>query len=240
MTLAVATIAVVSSCGADKDSAGLEYMPDMYRSAAIEPYVDYGEIREQRHEDLKMKISALVPPRGTVPYYGTDSTKVALNLPYFRLANVTFKESHGMYDADLTTTDEYAAAANDANMLKLTDENKEAIFKKGKEIYASKCAHCHGEKGDGEGPMVKSGAFTGAAVLTGLTISDGQMFYSIYYGKGMMGAHGPILSKEEIWTTIHYIKKLQNADYGTADAAPEMPEGDEMEADGNNDNPPTE
>ena len=35
----------MSSCSSDPDSPGKEYMPDMYRSPAIEPYVDYGEIR---------------------------------------------------------------------------------------------------------------------------------------------------------------------------------------------------
>ena len=69
---AVSTI-MLGSCGADPDSAGFEYMPDMYRSSAIEPYVDYGEIKGRENAELKMKLSAKVPPFGTIPYYGTDS-----------------------------------------------------------------------------------------------------------------------------------------------------------------------
>ncbi len=214
LSVVVAGVAVMSSCSADKDSAGLEYMPDMYRSAAIEPYVDYGEIREVTHDDLKVRLSAMVPPSGTIPFYGTDSMTVALNLPYHRLANTSFKLSHGMYDAELTDVNEYEAAAADGNMIKLTEENVEGIFAKGKELYNVNCAHCHGDKGDGNGPMVESGAYVGAAVLTSLEISDGQMFYSIYYGKGQMGAHSSILNKEEIWTVIHYINKLKDGSYG--------------------------
>ena len=44
------------------------------------------------------------------------------------------------------------------------------------------------------------------------------MFYSIYYGKGMMGAHGSILNKKEIWSIVHYIRRLQDANYGKFDA----------------------
>ena len=58
------------ACSKDPDSAGLEYMPDMYRSPAIEPYVDYGEIREQEKIELKMQLSALTPPSFTIPYLG--------------------------------------------------------------------------------------------------------------------------------------------------------------------------
>lgn len=216
--LAVSTL-ILGSCTADADSSGLEYMPDMYRSPAIEPYVDYGEIRGRENTDAKMKLSALVPPFGTVPYYGTDSATVSLMLPYARKANVAFRETHGLYGADLTALDEYMMALNDKNPMQLNAENSEAVFKSGKELYTAMCQHCHGEKGDGNGPMVASGAYTGVPAYTDrATLSDGQIFYSIYYGKGMMGGHASQLNKKEIWTLVHYVRKFQNADYGKFDA----------------------
>lgn len=222
---AAVTTLMLGSCTADADSPGLEYMPDMYRSSAIEPYVDYGHIREKVNPDVKMKLSAMVPPMGTIPYYGTDSATVSLMLPYFRQAHVAFRQTHGMYDASLTTTDEYAAALADMNPLKMeiikkadgTEENM--TLSKGKALFNTNCVHCHGEKGDGQGPMVASGAYQGVPDYANLkNLSDGQMFYSIYYGKGMMGAHGSILNKKEIWTIIHYIRKMQDPAYGTPGA----------------------
>jgi len=223
---ALASLAVVSvsvlilgSCTADADSSGLEYMPDMYRSPAIEPYVDYGEIRGRENMDKKMSLSALVPPNGTVPYYGTDSATVSLMLPYFRKANVAFRETHGLYGAMLSIKDEYTLAVNDVNPLKLTADNSEAMFKSGKELYTAMCQHCHGEKGDGNGPMVMSKAYAGVPNYTDRSaLSDGQIFYSIYYGKGAMGSHSSQLNKKEIWTLVHYVRKFQNADYGKFDA----------------------
>lgn len=217
--MAAAGVVLLTACSADADSSGFEYMPDMYRSSAIEPYVDYGEIRGKVNEEVKMQLSAKVPPFGTVPYYGTDSTTVSLMLPYARKAHSSMKTTHGFYDAELTDVNEYELAVNDMNPLTLTEENAEQIFKSGKEIFTSKCAHCHGAKGDGNGPMVESGAYVGVPDYANLTnLSDGQMFYSIYYGKGMMGAHNSILNKKEIWTLVHYIRKFQNADYGVAGA----------------------
>lgn len=223
---ALASLAVISittlllgSCTADADSPGLEYMPDMYRSPAIEPYVDYGEVRGRENKDMKMKISALVPPTGTVPYFGTDSTTVNLMLPYFRKANVAFRETHGLYGANLSIVDEYALAIADKNPIKLTAQNVESVFKQGKELYTAMCQHCHSEKGDGNGPMVLSGAYAGVPNYTDrAALSDGQMFYSIYYGKGAMGSHSSQLNKKEIWTLVHYVRKFQNAEYGKFDA----------------------
>lgn len=214
---------IMGSCTSDQDSAGLEYMPDMYRSPAIEPYVDYGEVKGSTNEASKLKMSALTPPMRTIPYYGTNEEDVLMMLPYHRKPSALFASTHGLFGWDFTTNNEldyeYNQAAADKNPYKLTAENSEAMFAKGKELYATYCLHCHGEKGDGNGPMVQSGAYTGAAVLTGLTITEGQMFYSIYYGKNAMGAHNSLVNKKEIWTLVHYIRKFQDAKYGTFDAS---------------------
>lgn len=211
---------LAASCSSDPDSAGLEYMPDMYRSPAVEPYVDYGEVRGRINEDFKMRRSAMVPPKYTIPYWGTDSATVAMMLPYHRKPSATYALTHGLYGWDFSTNPdaefEYKQAAMDMNPIKLTSaEQAEALMTKGKALYAANCNHCHGEKGDGNGPMVVAGSYTGAANLAGLTIADGQKFYSIYYGKGMMGAHYSLLNKQEIWTVIHYINRLKDKTYGT-------------------------
>lgn len=212
----VSSTLLLSSCASDPDSSGVEYMPDMYRSPAIEPYVDYGELRGRENKDVKMKISALVPPHATIPYYGKDENEVMLNLPYHRLPNKAFKETHGLTNVDFTSEDSYLAAAADMNPLKLTGDNAEQVLGKGKELFTANCMHCHGEKGDGQGKMMSNGTFAGVPDYSTLSaLSDGQMFYSIYYGKGAMGGHSSLINKREIWSIIHYIRKLQNPTYGS-------------------------
>jgi mono/diheme cytochrome c family protein len=214
----------LTSCVADENSPGLEYMPDMYRSPAIEAYVDYGEVRGKIDEKLKIKQTALTPPNGTVPYVGKDSALVSIMLPYWRKPSISANASHGLFgwilSANADVDYDYKEAINDKNPVKLTSTNVEGIFKSGKEIFNSKCAHCHGEKGDGQGPMVTSGAYAGVpAYATLKALGDGQIFYSIYYGKNMMGAHASLVNKKEIWTLVHYIRKFQDDKYGTFDAS---------------------
>ncbi|TNE56245.1 MAG: cytochrome c [Bacteroidetes bacterium] len=227
VSLAVSAGWIISSCTADPDSSGLEYMPDMYRSPAIEPYVDYAEIRGRVNTDQALVQSAKVPPSNTIPYYGVNKEEVLYMLPYKRKPSAAFASTHGLYGWEFTTNTEadyeYNQAANDANPLKLTAENADQMFKEGKALYAANCMHCHGEKGDGNGPMVKSGAYTGVPNYSEkVALGDGQLFYSIYYGKGAMGSHASLLNKKEIWTLVHYIRKFQNADYGKVDASGNM------------------
>ncbi len=215
VVIAAASTLLLGSCSSDPDSSGLEYMPDMYRSAAIEPYVDYGHVRERENPELKLIQSAKTPPSGTVPFYGTNEEDVMLMLPYARKANKAFESTHGMLASELTDEDTYLLAAADKNPLAMTAENSEALLKEGKQLFKNNCAHCHGAKGDGNGPMVESGAYAGVPDYANLKdLSDGQMFYSIYYGKGAMGSHKSIVNKKEIWTIIHYIRSIQDGDYG--------------------------
>jgi len=213
------TVLLFGACTSDPDSSGYEYMPDMYRSPSIETYVDYGEIRGRENKDLKSKLSALTPPRNTIPFCGTDSTEVRLMLPNLRKANAAWKESHGLFGVDVSKEDEYLLAANDINPFKLTAANSTSMITNGKELFTAMCQHCHGEKGDGNGPMVTSGAYVGVPNYATLTaLSDGQLYYSIYYGKNMMGAHNSLLSKKEIWTLVHYVRQFQDPNYGKFDA----------------------
>ncbi len=213
-----ATALLFVSCSSDKNSSGLEYMPDMYRSAAIEPYVDYGQIRERIITELTMTRSALVPAYGTIPFQGSDAENTALFLPFSYLPNEAFKLSHDLQGFEFSKEDTYAAsAAMNTNPLKITSANADLILAEGKKLYSSNCVQCHGEKGDGKGTMVSNKKYEGVPDYADKNdLSEGQMFYSIYYGKGAMGSHASILNKKEIWTLVHYIRKFQNAEYGKA------------------------
>jgi mono/diheme cytochrome c family protein len=235
LAIAAVSTVILGSCAGDPDSAGLEYMPDMYRSPAIEPYVDYGHVRESENKDFKMSLSAMVPPNGAIPYYGTDSAEVAIMLPYKYKANKSFAQTHGMFGAELTDEDTYALAAADANPMALpTDEEElKAFYDGAKKLFNDNCSHCHGDKGDGNGEMMVNEKFAGVPDYANVEVSDGQMFYSIYYGKGAMGAHSSQLNKKEIWTLVHYIRKLQGkTGEATAEEGAEEAEAENAEENG--------
>jgi mono/diheme cytochrome c family protein len=74
------------------------------------------------------------------------------------------------------------------------------------------CMNCHGQQGDGAGPIGTALVppprnFTCGATMK--TISDGQMFWVIKDGSpgtGMMAFPG--LSDDEVWQVIHYLRTL--------------------------------
>ena len=72
---ALAVIALLASCGKAPNSPGIEYMPDMYRSPAIEAYVDYGQ------DPWKVGDSHAVVQRNTIsarkPVMGTNSQELS-------------------------------------------------------------------------------------------------------------------------------------------------------------------
>ena len=79
-------------------------------------------------------------------------------------------------------------------------------------MYVKFCTHCHGATGGADGLVAAklSGAppsYTGPVLMA---LSEGKMFHSIYYGKGIMGSHSSQVSKAEIWKIILHIQKLQH------------------------------
>ena len=77
-------------------------MPDMYRSPAIEAYVDYGEIRGRENKELKSKLSARQTPKYTIPFVGTDEALVKMMMPNRYKAGMAWEASHGLYGWDLS------------------------------------------------------------------------------------------------------------------------------------------
>ncbi len=166
-----------SSCKSDKKHPGYEFMPDMYRNAAVKTY--------RVSDFFSDSLSALTPVSGTMPR-GINT--------YFPYPN---------------TNEGYeAAGATLVNPVPLTD----AVVEEGKELFRIKCQHCHGEKGDGKGTIkVKGDPFPVPSYFdeTRLALKEGHMFFSITYGKNLMGPHASLLNQEERWKVIHYIQHLQ-------------------------------
>ena len=236
--LVVTTVITITACTKNEDSPGLEYMPDMYRSPAVEAYVDYGEIRNEDRPELRPLLSALTPPNGTIPHH-SNHEKARVNMPLPWKAPFESDKTHGLYGWEMYQSSEEQNMALDSvvkfyqNPVEATD----ASFASGKELYKTMCSHCHGDKGDGKGILNTSGKIPGIPSLIdppNCKGSDGLMFYYITYGKGNMGAHGMLLTREERWNIVHHLRKFQDKNYpnvepveandSTASAEPEIVE----------------
>jgi len=83
-------------------------------------------------------------------------------------------------------------------------------------LYLINCGICHGKNLDGNGPLWKDGSGPYPAAPKNLiadpvvsVMPEGQMFYSVTYGKNMMGSYASQLSRKQRWMVIRYIKTKQ-------------------------------
>ncbi len=89
-------------------------------------------------------------------------------------------------------------------------------LKETERLYLINCAICHGPKLDGNGPLWKDGEGPFPAKPAALvgdskyeSMPDGQMFYSVTYGKNLMGSYASQLNAKQRWMVISYIKIKQ-------------------------------
>ena len=169
---------VFQSCKSDELSPGFEFMPDMYRSPALEAYAG-NSFYEDSMASRKPVVNTI--SRGYMPY---------------------------MYP---NTNEGYAAAGAELqNPIPFND----AVLAEGKELYSKFCQHCHGTKGQGDGPTVTKGGYPPPPSYSGQLkdLEEGKMFHTITYGKNLMGSHASQVTTEERWKIIHYVQMLQDSE----------------------------
>ena len=95
-----------------------------------------------------------------------------------------------------------------------------ALLARGHDRYDIFCATCHGKIGDGNGIVKKIGVMPAVANLHDpriVKMTDGEIFNTVTFGKGTMGAVGPLIQAEDRWAVIAYLRALQLSQLGTLD-----------------------
>jgi mono/diheme cytochrome c family protein len=190
-------MALVMGCSSDPDSPGLEYMPDMYRSPAIEAYVDYGLDPYYFGDSLvnaqRATPSARLPVQGTIAFAENEADAL-YNFPYpYPHTNEGYEQAGRELHSPIPMT--------------------EATVEQGKIIYEKFCIECHGPKGMGDGPVVNKGNYPTPPAFDGLLrdLPEGKVFHSITYGKNIaMGSHASQINQKERWLVVQYVKYLQH------------------------------
>jgi mono/diheme cytochrome c family protein len=193
------SLAMLASCSDEpRRYTGRIYMPDMTYSRA---YETYAVTPEERDALLKKGIHySNIPVAGTM--------KRGAIFPF-----------DIMLDAAGDSTN-YVASKSVKNPLSSLDD---ATMTEANRLYLVNCGICHGTKLDGNGPLYRGGdgPFPAKpATLVGdvkyESMPEGQMYYSVTYGKNKMGSYASQLDTRQRWMVIAYIKAKQAA----AHAAP--------------------
>lgn len=190
-------IAVLTwSCSDINRSPGRTYMPDMGNSRAYETYSSTANLDSHGIRYTRQPVPGTIKRGELFPFpLAKDATGDSVNY------NLSKQVQNPM------------PALNGSQM------------KEAERLYLVNCAICHGQKLDGNGPLYNGGNGPYAAAPRNLltdpivtNMPDGQMFYSITYGKGQMGPYGPQLSTTQRWMIINYINTKQNEGSGGSGA----------------------
>lgn len=184
----VATVTVIS-CSDVKRNPGRTYMPDMTYSRAYETYADHQNLADSGINYNNMPVAGTIKRGELLPFpIAKDNPGDSVN---------------------------YVASKQVKNPLTNVDSNQ---LKEAERLYLINCGICHGAKLDGNGPLYRGGDGPFAAKPATLVgdakyeaMPEGQMFYSVTYGKNMMGSYASQLSTTQRWMIIHYIKGMQAA-----------------------------
>ena len=182
VTLMVAAV----SCSDIKRKPGRVYMPDMAYSRAYETY----------------SASPIFADGQTNREAVAGTVKRGELLPF-----------HVAKDKTGDTSNYYASKLVKSPLGEMSEDDK----KEAERLFLINCAICHGPKLDGNGPLWKDGdgpypskpaALVGDARYENMP--EGQMFYSVTYGKNLMGSYASQLDRKQRWMVIAYIKSKQS------------------------------
>lgn len=215
LSLVGALLLALTSCGGAQRSPGRTFVPDMAYSQAYETYTKNTAFGKDSLVDVD-SFSARLPvtgtiPRGVLPESANADDKVTASYLYKRYSD----NSDSSYQAS-------------SNNLKNPLEASKEVLAHGKRVYTIHCLVCHGDKGLGDGSIVQTGAYPPVPSYADRlpTISEGQMFHSITYGKGLMGSYSYALSADDRWAVIYYIEQLVGVGPFKKDASAAAPAAD--------------
>lgn len=169
----------------DPQSPGLEYMPDMYRSPAIETYVDY----EFPDSSTARRAPENSIPRGYKPYpypntnEGYEMAGEQLSSPLM-ITEKTIKEGQKLY------TSFCAHCHGKKGLGKGSIQN--AIYG-AVPSYADETPNRRGNRSMSE-------------------LKEGHIYHAIMYGLNAMGPHSSLIREQDRWKIVAYVQTVQGKD----------------------------
>lgn len=179
--------AVIVGCSDVKRTPGHVYMPDMAYSRAYETYADHSNLAAKGISYNSMPVAGTIARDEEMPFH------LAKDIQGDSTNYVASKQVKSPLDS-LTAGDAMEA----------------------ERLYQINCGICHGTKLDGNGPLYNDGKGPYPVkpkdlIADGLVsvMPEGQMFYSVTYGKNTMGSYASQLSRKQRWMVIRYVKNKQ-------------------------------
>ncbi|MFY1045452.1 c-type cytochrome [Chryseobacterium sp. GP-SGM7] len=185
------TTVLLNSCGPN-ENAPLVYFPDMYFPVAYDPLMK----AQDAYSDHENEIPAFVKNNGATGLSPVEGS-VAQN------KDGVFEESKLP-----KTPDEYNTgydASKGITVSPLNPANAAKDLERGKILFDHTCSACHGTGGDGQGPIVQSGAYSGVPNYADREITVGSVHYVLTNGRNAMGSYAGQLNAGDRWRVAMYV-----------------------------------
>lgn len=194
----LSALVALTACSDVKRTPGKIYMPDMAYSRAYESYADHSNLAEKGINYNSRPVLGTISREEEMPFH----------IPMDQPGDTT------NYTASKAVPNPY-------------DSLSKADMEEAERLYLINCGICHGDKLNGNGPLYKDGSGPYAAKPAALVgdakyeaMPAGQMFYSVAYGKNLMGSYASQMSRKQRWQVIAYIKAKQQESKAKAAPAP--------------------
>ena len=181
----IATIALVAVACKDPNSPGVEYMPDMYRSPAIEAYVDY---------NYPDSLSARLTP---------ESSIAMGYMPY------TYENTNEGYEL----AGENLSIPSDIDQ-KYLDQGKKLYTSFCAHCHGAKGDGKGSIQNAiyGAVPSYKDEIPNRRGGRTMKQLTEGHIYHTIMYGLNSMGPHSSLIREQDRWKIVAYVQTLQGKD----------------------------
>jgi mono/diheme cytochrome c family protein len=173
---------IISSCSKSRgNNPGIEYAPDMYYSKGYEPFQEQDSNKFNRFGSNMRE-----PVKGSVAIGQMD-----YNYPYPN--NAEGYEAAGM---NLSFPSDFKFDIKEASRL-----------------YGIYCSPCHGKDGKNDGNVAKRAvevkpSWSGYQDSYIQTLPVGKIYHVITFGRNNMGSHASVLTPNQRWQVIAYVKQL--------------------------------
>ena len=190
---AILGFAAISLSSCSKENPPLVYFPDMYYPVAYDPLMKAQDAYSSHENEIPAFVrnngaTGLGPVNGTVVHDKDGVADVTMN------AALTPDQYNGGYDASKGVTSSPLITANQAKDIE-----------RGKGLYEKTCSACHGINGDGQGPIVQSGAYSGVPKYADREITVGSVHYVLTNGRNAMGSYAGQLTPGDRWRVAMYV-----------------------------------
>lgn len=205
---AIFGFAALSMSSCSKKNPPLVYFPDMYFPVAYDPLEKAEDAYSKHQNEIPLFVkqngaTGLSPVNGTVAQNKDGVADEA--------ANTAMKTDDYIagYDASKAVTSSPLDPANEAKDIE-----------RGKVLFNQVCAACHGTGGDGQGPIVASGAYSGVPKYADRQITVGSVHYVLTNGRNAMGSYAGQLKPGDRWRVAMYVMSAFKGGVNAAATAP--------------------